>query len=213
MESLADIVVSGLLVGILVSAPMGPIGMLCIQRTLNKGRWPAFFTGLGAALSDLTYALLTGLCLALVTDFINAHHIILQIIGSLIFIAYAYYLYRVRPSQTISAPNIPANTYWRDFVTGFLLTFSNPLIVFFILTLFARFNFLVPEYAAYHYVAGYTSILAGAILWWFCVTTCVSKIRSRFNARTLVWINRVLAVILTLIAIYGIISGVIEYLN
>lgn len=211
MQLFIEIVISGLLVGVLVSAPMGPIGMMCIQRTLNKGRWPAFFTGLGAALSDLVYALLTGLSLSFVTDFINAHHIILQILGSVIFIAYAYYLYRVRPSQTISAPNIPANTYWRDFVTGFLLTFSNPLIVFFILTLFARFNFLIPEYQAYHYVVGYLSILIGAVLWWFCVTTGVSKIRSRFTAATLVWINRVLAIILTFIAVYGIASGLIEY--
>ena len=51
----------GILIGILVSAPMGPIGMLCIQRTINRGRWPAFFTGVGAGVSDLVYCLLTGL--------------------------------------------------------------------------------------------------------------------------------------------------------
>ena len=55
MYQLASIVLTGLLIGVLISAPMGPIGVLCIQRTLNKGRWPAFFTGLGAALSDLIY--------------------------------------------------------------------------------------------------------------------------------------------------------------
>lgn len=59
------IIFRGLLIGILVSAPMGPIGMLCIQRTLNRGRWPAFFTGVGAGVSDLLYCLLTGLGLSL----------------------------------------------------------------------------------------------------------------------------------------------------
>ena len=55
MERLLEIIPCGLLIGILISAPMGPIGMLCIQRTLNKGQWPAFYTGIGAALSDIVY--------------------------------------------------------------------------------------------------------------------------------------------------------------
>lgn len=213
MEMLPLIIIRGLLIGILVSAPMGPIGMLCIQRTLSKGRWPAFFTGLGAALSDVIYSLLTGLSLSFITDFITAHQIALQISGSVVFIAYALYLYRVRPTRTIAAPNIPANTYWKDFVTGFLLTFSNPLIVFFIITLFARFNFLVPEFMAYHYVVGYASIAVGAVVWWFFVTTAVSRVRSRFNTRSLILINRVLAIILILIAVYGIVTGINDYLG
>lgn len=189
---------------------MGPIGMLCIQRTLNKGRWPAFFTGLGAALSDLLYCLLTGLCLSFVTDFIEAHHISLQIAGSIIFILYGIYLYRSKPRPiTEFAPS--ANTYWKDFVTGFLLTFSNPLIVFFILTLFARFNFLLPEFMGYHYAIGYIAIFLGAVLWWFFITFVVNKIRGRFNAKSLIGINRGLAVIMFFIAVYGIYTGLSEY--
>ena len=79
MESFVYIMFRGLAIGILISAPMGPIGMLCIQRTLNKGRWPAFFTGLGAAFSDLIYCLLTGLCMSFVTDFVDTNRLILQI--------------------------------------------------------------------------------------------------------------------------------------
>ena len=70
---------------------MGPIGMLVIQRTLNKGRRPALFTGVGAALSDLTYSLLTGLGLSFITDFIIAKELLLQIIGSVVLIAFALY--------------------------------------------------------------------------------------------------------------------------
>ncbi len=213
MELLPVILYRGLLIGILVSAPMGPIGMLCIQRTLNKGRWPAFFTGLGAALSDLFYSLLTGLSLSFVTDVIERNHIMLQILGSVIFIAYAIYLYRSNPARSLKPPVIQANTYWRDFATGFLLTFSNPLIVFFILTLFARFNFLVPEFMAYHYVVGYISIFAGAVLWWFLITYFVNKVRNHFNVRSLWLINRILAVILMLIAVYGIAAGIYEHFN
>lgn len=58
--TILDLLVKGLIVGVVVSAPLGPVGVLCIQRTLNKGRWYGFVTGLGAALSDIGYALITG---------------------------------------------------------------------------------------------------------------------------------------------------------
>ena len=58
--TILDLLIKGFIVGVVVSAPLGPVGVLCIQRTLNKGRWFGFVTGLGAALSDICYALLTG---------------------------------------------------------------------------------------------------------------------------------------------------------
>jgi arginine exporter protein ArgO len=67
------LVSKGFLIGVLVSAPMGPIGMLCIQRTLSKGRWHGFITGLGVALSDIIYAALTCLCMGMVVSFVEAN--------------------------------------------------------------------------------------------------------------------------------------------
>ena len=75
---------------------MGPIGILCVQRTLNKGRHSGFFTGVGAAASDLFYCLLTGLGISLVTDFIADHVNVLQIVGSVILIVYALYMIALR---------------------------------------------------------------------------------------------------------------------
>lgn len=66
-----DLMFKGVLIGILASAPMGPVGVLCIQRTLNKGRWYGFVTGIGAAVSDIFYALITGLGMSFVMEFIE----------------------------------------------------------------------------------------------------------------------------------------------
>ena len=71
VELLIYIIFRGLAIGILVSAPMGPIGVLCIPRTLNKGRRSGLATGIGASLSDLFYAMLTGFGLSIVVDFIE----------------------------------------------------------------------------------------------------------------------------------------------
>ena len=213
MESLVYIVLTGILIGVLVSAPMGPIGVLVIQRTMNKGRSAAFFTGVGASLSDLIYCLLTGLGLSFVTDFIESNQNVLQIIGSLVLIIYGIYLFRNNPSRSLKTPAEPANTYWRDFVTGFLFTFSNPLILFFIIGLFARFNFLDTHYRIYHYIIGYTCIIIGAIGWWFLITFFVNKVRAHFNLRSMWLVNRTIAVILMIMAAVGFVLGIKELLH
>lgn len=207
MAYLPSIMLTGLLIGVLISAPMGPIGMLCIQRTLYKGRWPAFFTGVGASLSDMIYCLLTGLGLSMVTDFIESNQTILQVVGSVVLMAYGIYLFRSNPARKLRTPKVQGTTYWKDFATGFLLTFSNPLILFFIIGLFARFNFMDTHHMWYHYVAGYLAIGTGALLWWLAVTYFVDKVRAHFNVRSMWLINRVIAVILLIMATIGFIMG------
>ena len=81
-------IIHGLAVGILVSAPMGPIGMLCIQRTLNKGRLSGLYTGIGAALSDFIYALLAGLGMSIIIDFVEDNEAILQLFGSIVLLGF-----------------------------------------------------------------------------------------------------------------------------
>ena len=212
MGSLLYIIIRGLAIGVLISAPMGPIGMLCSQRTLNKGRWPAFFTGVGAALSDIIYCLLTGLCMSFITDFIQTNQLILQILGSVVLGVFAVLLFRQNPARGLSTPSDLPNTYWKDFGSGFLLTFSNPLILFFIIGLFARFNFLLPEFRYYHYIAGYTAIFGGALLWWYSITYFVNKVRTHFNVRSLWLINRIIGGVLLLMGIVGLVMGVKDYI-
>lgn len=213
MQSLLYIIFSGFFIGVFISAPMGPIGMLVIQRTLNKGRTSALFTGVGASISDLFYCLLTCMGLSFVTDFIEANQDILQTIGSMLLIFYGIYLFRSNPSRALRPPMECPNTYWRDFGTGFLFTFSNPLILFFIIGLFARFNFMDPRYQYYHYILGYMSIAAGALGWWFMITYFVNKVRSHFNVRSMWLINRIIASILLIMALMGLIHGIINILE
>ena len=213
MEHLLYVLIRGFAIGVLISAPMGPIGMLVIQRTLNKGRWPALFTGIGASFSDLLYCLLTGFGLSFVTDFIEAHQLLLQALGSVVLAAFGVYLFRNNPARVLKTPVINGNTYWRDTVTGFLLTFSNPLILFFIIGLFARFNFLLPEFQYYHYISGYMSILAGALTWWFLITFFVNKVRNHFNVRSLWLINRIIGGILMVMALAGISMSLYDWIN
>lgn len=210
MESLIYVLLRGLAIGVLISAPMGPIGMLVIQRTLNKGRWPAFFTGLGASVSDMFYCILTGAGIAFITDFINSQQVILQLVGSAVLAVFGIWLFRKNPARRVNPKDDSGpKSYWTDMVSGFLLTFSNPLILFFIIGLFARFNFLLPEYRYYHYILGYLSIALGALAWWLMITFFVNKMRAHFNVRSLYIINRIIGGILVAFALVSLVTAFI----
>lgn len=206
MTPFIDIIPRAIAIGVLVSAPMGPVGMLIIQRTLSKGRWPAFFTGVGAALSDVFYCLLTGFGISFITDFIESNQLLLRVIGSVVLAAFGVYLFRKNPTRSLQkADDAPSNNYFSDAVTGFFLTVSNPLILFFIIGLFARLNFINPDCNIWHYCFGYLMIFAGALLWWWLVTWLVNKLRRRFNVRSLWLINRIIGSVLIGMAVFGII--------
>ena len=212
VENLFYILPRGLAIGALISAPMGPIGMLIIQRTLSKGRWPAFFTGIGAALSDLFYCLLAGFGLSFITDVIERHQFALQVFGSIVLAAFGLFLFRKNPTRSLKTAEVDGRSYWSDFISGFFLTVSNPLILFFIIGLFARFNFILPEYEIFHYVWGYLTILGGALVWWYLVTFLVSKLRSRFNVRSLWLVNRIVGSILIAMAVIGVLLAIKDHL-
>lgn len=217
MEQMLYILPRGFLIGVLISAPMGPIGMLVIQRTLSKGRWPGMFTGVGASISDLLYCLLTGFGISFITDLIDRHQLLLQVVGGIVLGAFGLYLFRKNPTRSLKAADGEAvqrtsGTYWGDLVGGFLLTVSNPLILFFIIGLFARFNFILPEFGVHHYFTAYFSILGGALAWWYGVTFLVSKLRRRFNVRSLWLFNRIIAAILIGMAAVGVGLAVKQYL-
>jgi threonine/homoserine/homoserine lactone efflux protein len=192
---------------------MGPVGILCVQRTLNKGRNSGFFTGVGAAASDLFYCLLMGLGISLVTDFIADNVNILQIVGSIILIVYAIYMIIHNPVSQITENIDQREDHWRDMATGFLFTLSNPLIMFLIIPLFARFGFPLPEYKWYHVIMGYAFIVVGALLWWAVITFFVDKVRTHFNIRSMWLINRIIGIIVLVLSVYGLATGIYAYLG
>lgn len=193
---------------------MGPIGILCVQRTLNNGRESGFFTGIGAAISDLLYCLLAGLGMSIVTDFIENNVNVLQVAGSVILIIYSLYMIIHDPMKKgVEKEAQPNADRTRDMITGFFLTLSNPLIIFLILPLFARFSFPMADYHFYHIIIGYLFIVVGALLWWALITYAVDKVRARFNINSMRTINRVMGTILLAVALYGLVNGSIAYLH
>lgn len=200
-------------VGIILSAPMGPIGIMVIQRTMEKGRKSGLFTGVGAAVSDLVYCLLAGLGLSFVTDFITDNQELFQIGGSIVLIVFAIFMILRSPVKGVKHDDAIKVNFTHDAVTGFVFTLSNPLIIFLIFPLFARFGFPSADYQFYHIIIGYLFIVVGALLWWFAITYLVDKLRSKFNINSMWLINKIMGGIIMLLAVYGLITGIIAYVN
>ena len=205
--SILEIVVKGMIIGIVASAPMGPVGVLCIQRTLNKGRAYGFVTGTGAALSDILYALLTGYGLSFIYDIISNQSTLLwlQIIGASIMFIFGLHTFRTNPMKNTRNVSRNKSSLLQNGITGFFITLSNPTIILLFLGLFTPLNFMLPEQPFFMQCIGYLSIFGGAMLWWFFITYVVSKLRVRFDVRGIRVINRIIGVAVMLGALIGII--------
>lgn len=203
-------VIWGVLIGILVSAPLGPIGVLVIQRTLSKGRLAGLTTGLGASVSDIIYALISGMGLSFIVDFVSSNQNLLQIVGSVVIAILGVYLWKKNPLQDINTTNVSNTSHATYFATGFLLTLSNPLIIFFYLALFARTNFLINADSWTFYAAGYAAIALGALIWWFFITWIMNKARSHFK-RSLFLVNKIIGLVMFALSIVGFVLGVSAY--
>ena len=203
--TLLDLTVKGLLIGMLASAPMGPVGVLCIQRTLNKGRWYGMVTGVGAAVSDLLYALATGFGMSFVVEFIEKPQTMywLQLIGSVMLFGFGYFTLRTKPQ--LRQPSQNKGTLTSNLVTSFIVTFSNPLIIFLFMALFARFTFVVPSHPGQQ-ALGYLSIVLGALLWWYGLTYIVDKLRANFDIERIGLINRIIGAIVMTVSVLGLLS-------
>lgn len=203
--TILDLLVKGLIVGVVVSAPLGPVGVLCIQRTLNKGRWYGFVTGLGAALSDIAYALLTGYGMSFMDEFLTKNQILLQIVGSVMLFVFGIYTFRSNPVQSIRPLSSTPGSYFHNFVTAFFVTLSNPLIIFLFIGLFARVSFVMPGSPLGFQLVGYIAIVLGALLWWFSITYFVNKVRAKFNLRGIWMLNRIIGIVVMALSVAGII--------
>lgn len=193
--NILDFIFKGMLIGMIASAPMGPTGVLCVQRTLKKGRGYGFVTGIGAAISDIIYAAITGFGMAFVMDFVNdpQNRYYLQIAGSLMLLGFGWYTYRTDPTKKMHQSSLEKGTLTYNLVTAFFVTLSNPLIIFLFMALYAQFAFVLPDHP-FEMLVGFLSIVGGALLWWWGLTWLVDNIRTKFDENGIKIINQIIGV-------------------
>jgi threonine/homoserine/homoserine lactone efflux protein len=194
----------GLVLGLMIAAPVGPIGLLCIRRTIHKGFLIGFTTGLGAAGADTIFGAVASFSVAAIVDFLKHYEYPIRIIGSVFLLFIAYHTWydppRQPPQNKLSATGVLA-----ALISGFVITMTNPVTMFAILAVVATFGGLHGDHDATIIVAG---IFSGSTLWWVILSGGVSLVRTHFTENRVMLINRSTAVVLTLLACWVVISSI-----
>ena len=203
--------ITGMIIGVLVSAPTGPLGILCIQRTLHKGRLNGIVTGLGATTSDLVYAVLVGFSMNFVIDFVEQYRFVIQIVGSIILFFFGYKIFSKETEKSIDDEKIGTTNrnLLSTYTSAFGLCFSNPIIIFLFIALFARFNFFSSKSNVYQVLLALSSIFVGALSWWVTLTMIVGSLRKKFKKRGLRILNFITGGVLIVLSIAGIVLGIL----
>lgn len=180
----------GILIGLAIAAPVGPIGLLCIQRTLARGRWAGVLSGLGAASADAVYGGVAGFGLASAANLLLAWQVPLQRLGGLFLLYLAWRTWQTPPAAE-QAPVQPTRTgLLGDYLSTLVLTLTNPVTILAFLGIFAGLG-LVAE--GRDWAAAGTLVLgvfAGSLLWWLLLAGGVGLLRGRLTPTALRGINR-----------------------
>lgn len=183
-----EVFVRGLILGFSIAAPVGPIGVLCIRRTLTDGRRYAFVSGLGAATADALYGCIAGFGLTLISGLLLSHHIWLRTIGGLYLCYLGLKTFGSTPSENTAAHS-PAGLLGA-YTSTFFLTVTNPMTILSFLAIFAGFGLAgTPgNYSTASILV--LGVFLGSALWWLLLSGGVGLLRSRLNLRSLWWINK-----------------------
>lgn len=199
----------GIAIGFAVAAPVGPIGLLCIRRTLWGGRLAGFTAGIGAALADTFFGFIAAFGLALLWNFLMANAQWFALGGGIFLIYVGIAEWRTRPTDPkLKEPPSTAGLI-SGLVSTFLLTLSNPLTILSFAAIFAGLgieghrvsaNGDTPDYSLMVQLLG--GVFLGSAGWWLLLAGGVDVIRHRLNETTLKWLSRISGTVLLGFGLY-----------
>jgi len=193
-----------LLIGFAIAAPVGPIGVLCIQRSLHNGFKIGLMTGLGAALADGTYSMIAGFGLTAISSILVKHQFWIGVIGGLFLIYLGLKLIFTSPKDTSNKNNSDKSS-WHAFLTTFLLTLTNPMTILSFIAVFAGIGLGSTHTGYTNAILLVSGITLGSACWWLLLSSGIAYLlRHRLNSnmlRIINWVSGGIILIFGLIAL------------
>ena len=202
----AALFAQSLLIGLSIAAPVGPIGLLVIQRTLQRGAIVGLATGLGAAAADAIYGAVGAFGVTAVIDALVGARVPLALGGGAFLLWMAWRVWRSKPAEQAARAGGGAGLL-SCFAGTFALTLSNPATIFSFIAVFGTLGARLRVSSPWTMVAG---VLLGSALWWLLLSVLVGRLRSRFDARAQAWVNRISALLLAGFALWQLASLVVR---
>lgn len=193
MTTITGILFQGIVLGFSIAAPVGPIGVLCIRRSLQNGFKSGLASGLGAASADAVYGTIAAAGLTIAADFLVKQQTWLGLLGGAFLLYLGVQTFRDSPSE-MDGEEKKANSLIGDYLSTFLLTLSNPITIFSFIALFGGLSSGTDfKASAFVLVMG---VFSGSALWWLTLSGGVSIFRERFSGKVMVWMNRIAGVVI-----------------
>ncbi len=190
----------GLVIGVLVAAPVGPVNILCIQRAIARGFWGGLAAGLGAVIGDGLIALLAALGVSAISGVIDYHRTAIQIVGGLVLIGFGVRLYMTRPPADAVEQDANGAGTLRDYIWDvpktFLLTITNPGAVLGLFAIFGGISSFVEVTGPVEALLMVAAVMGGSLCWWAGLSYTVARFRHRISVERLELINRIAGLLL-----------------
>jgi len=186
--------IKGLIIGLSIAVPVGPIGILCIRRTLTRGRMVGFLSGLGAATADAFYGAVAGFGLTFLSNFLIGQQAWLRLIGGAILCYLGIRIFVSKPAE--QGVSLEENSLWGAYLSTCLITLTNPMTVIFFVAVFAG---LGVGTAGDHYASAGILVLGvfiGSAMWWLILCGFTGIMQRLFNFKRLQWLNRISGLII-----------------
>lgn len=180
----------GIVIGVSASIPLGPVGVLCVQRTLNNDFKTGFVSGLGAATADTIFAVVAMFFVTMVTSFIDEHMSLCSAVGGLILAYVGMHIYRTRKKVVVRRNRNGKRRMYRDYLSILVITLTNPAFIVVFMTLFASFG-VENNGGIVSPLLTILGVATGCSIWWFVLTFTVNLLRRKFRPRHLLYINMV----------------------
>lgn len=180
--------IKGMILGFSIAAPVGPIGILCIKRTLSGGMIQGLLSGLGAAAADACYGFLAAFGITAVSELLAAGSLWIRLCGGVFLLYLGFSIFRSRPAKAASTAEVSGRL--AAFTSTFFLTLANPMTILSFTAIFAGLGAIGSEKAGTGSAQLVLGVFAGSLLWWICLAALVGNLRSRLDETALSWINR-----------------------
>lgn len=190
----------GFLVGMCASAPIGPIAILVVQKSLSKGHKAGFISGLGASVVDTLYAFIAIFALAFAQKFIEEHQNAILLVGGVVLAIVGLTMAFSDPFRKMKDDG-DSSVSPKDFGQAFAMGLSNPMAIFVMFTLFAFFGLANDAPHNWRVTPIILSVSAGSVTYWFSMSWLLSRFRKNFRMRTILWISRITGAIIVIIGI------------
>jgi threonine/homoserine/homoserine lactone efflux protein len=190
----SDYLIKGFIIGFSIAAPVGPIGVLTIKRTLTKGRISGFVTGLGAAFADAAYGAVAGFGLIAISSFLISQEFVIKLIGGLFLFYLGVRSFLSKPAT--KEATVASKGLLNNFISTFFLTLTNPSTILSFIAIFAGLGLasLTADYFSSTVIV--LGVFIGSALWWFVLSFIVSYFRHKITPDRLAWVNRLSGIVL-----------------